>query len=112
VYDLRELSVRQTPIDVHTALLEFAKTLREKRYQRVELSYRGATRFSIDGQTFQKLGIEYAKQNFDYVLYKFPRLFTDREGTKAKTSDRDLLLQFHKTWYGQDQLTKTVANGL
>ena len=114
VYDLRELSVRQTPIDVHTAFLEFAKKLREKKYQRVELSYRGTTKFSIDGSSFQKLGREYAKQNFDYVLYSFPRLFDARNGAKEPvgTSDRDLLLQFHKQWYGQDVLTRTVVNGL
>ena len=114
VYDLRELSVRQTPIDVHTAFLEFAKKLREKKYERIELSYRGTTKFSIDGPSFQKLGREYAKQNFDYVLYSFPRLFHAENGAKkpAGTTDRDMLLQFHRQWYGQDILTKTVANGL
>jgi len=27
-------------------------------------------------------------------------------------SDRDELLQFHKQWYGEDSMTRTVANGL
>ena len=115
VYDLRELSFRQTPIDVHTALLEFAKKVRERRYQRVELSYRGVTKFSIDGKAFRRLGEEYAKRNFDYVLYTFPRLFHSvRQSTSGSPndSDRDALLQFHRQWYGEDQMTKTVANGL
>lgn len=114
VYDLRELSVRQTPIDVHTAFLEFAKRMREKKYERVELSYRGTTKFSIDGKGFQELGREYAKKNFDYVLYKFPRLFHAENGARKPTgeSGRDLLLQFHQQWYGQDVMTRTVANGL
>lgn len=110
VYDLQDLHFRQTPIDVHTAFLEFAKKLKEKRYSRVELSYRGATKFSIDGQSFAKVGQEYAKRNFEYVLYDFPRLI--RPDTKAETSDRDALLEFHRRWYGEDRLTKTVANGL
>lgn len=110
VYDLQELSFRQTPIDVHTALLEFAKKVRDKRYSRVELSYRGTTRFSIDGEAFARLGAEYEKRNFEYVLYEFPRVF--RRKGPAPASDRDALLQFHKQWYGEDQLTKTVANGL
>ncbi len=116
VYDLRTIGVRQTPIDVHTAFLEFAKKLRDKRYKRVELSYRGTTKFSIDGASFHKIGDEYAKQNFNYALYTVPRLF-HREGpspaavTQA-TSDRDALLQFHRQWYGDDQLTRTVANGM
>ena len=115
VYDLQSLSFRQTPIDVHTAFLEFAKKLKEKRYSRVDLSYKGRTKFSIDGASFMKLGEEYAKRNFDYVLYRFPRLFRPAEGTQplgGTTADRDALLQFHRSWYGNDQLTQTVENGL
>ena len=115
VYDLRELSFRQTPIDVHTAFLEFAKKVRERRYRKVELSYRGTAKFEIDGKSFSRLGQEYAKRNFDYVLYTFPRLFHSVRGTSAippNDSDRDALLQFHREWYGDDQMTRTVANGL
>ena len=114
VYDLRALSVRQTPIDVHTAFLEFAKKLRGRRFSRIELSYRGTTKFELDGRAFSRLGEEYAKRNFDYVLYTFPRLFHSRDGRPIGpgSSDRDALLQFHREWYGQDALTRTVANGL
>jgi len=115
VYDLRELSFRQTPIDVHTALLEFAKKIRERRYSRVELSYRGVTKFEIDGKSFRRLGEEYAKRNFDFVLYSFPRLVHSIARSNAvapSDSDRDALLQFHREWYGEDQMTRSVANGL
>lgn len=114
VYDLRDLSVRQTPLDVHTAFLEFAKKLRARRYSRIELSYRGTTKFELDGSAFRRLGEEYARKNFDYVLYTFPKLFRARNGPSIapNSSDRDALLQFHREWYGEDQLTKTVANGL
>jgi predicted nucleic acid-binding Zn ribbon protein len=113
VYDLEELSFRQTPIDVHTAFLEFAKKLKSKRYSRVDLSYRGTTKFSIDGASFTRLGEEYAKRNFDYVLYSFPRLFRPADGvapTATSPTERDALLEFHRHWYGQDQLTRTVKN--
>jgi hypothetical protein len=114
VYDLKDVGIRQTPIDVHTAFLEFAKKLKTKRYSRVELSYKGTTKFSIDGASFAKIGAEYAKQNYDYVLYRIPRLFHAEDGAKAPSSasGRDSLLQFHRAWYGDDSLTKTVANGL
>ncbi len=112
VYDLEGLTVSQTPLDVQTALLEFAKKVKEKRYSRVDLAYRGETKFSIDGASFMKLGQEYANRNFDYVLYKFPRLFRAETAKPVKGTDRDALLEFHRQWYGQDQLTKTVANGL
>lgn len=114
VYDLKEIGVRQTPIDVHTAFLEFAKEVREKRYSRIELSYRGVSKFSIDGASFQRLGDEYAKKNYDYALYRFPRLF-HRSGANASqpgATDRDALMQFHKQWYGDDPMTTSVQNGL
>lgn len=113
VYDLEGLSVRQTPIDVQTALLEFAKKVKEKRYRRVDLAYRGETKFSIDGASFMKLGQEYANRNFDYVLYKFPRLFRAEAAEPVRgASERDALLEFHRQWYGDDPLIKTVKNGL
>jgi hypothetical protein len=112
VYDLRSLTLRQAPIDVQTALLEFAKKVKTKRYSRVELSYRGVSKFSIDGASFQRLGEEYAKHNFDYVLYKFPRLFHSHDGTKVDTSERDALVAFHKRWYGEDTMTRSLQNGM
>jgi hypothetical protein len=112
VYDLQGLSVRQTPLDVQTALLQFAKKVKEKRYSRVDLAYRGERKFSIDGASFMKLGQEYANRNFDYVLYQFPRLFRGQTSTNTGASDRDALLEFHRKWYGEDPLTKTVKNGL
>jgi hypothetical protein len=113
VYDLKKISVHQTPIDVHTAFLEFAKKLRDKKYSRIELSYRGTTKFQIDGASFHKLGVEYAKRNFDYVLYTFPRLFRSVSTPEPQTkSDHDALVDFHRRWYGEDQLTRSVANGL
>lgn len=115
VYDLRNLSFRQTPIDVHTAFLEFARKMKEKRYSRVELSYRGETKFTLDGASFAQLGEEYSKRNFEYVLYDFPRMVNAADGTKPipkETNERDALLEFHRQWYGRDLMTRTVANGL
>ena len=115
VYDLQGLSFRQTPVDVHTAFLEFARKMKEKRYSRVDISYRGTTKFSVDGASFMQIGEQYAKKNFDYVLYEVPRLLRAAEGTQPiakEADDRDALLQFHRRWYGEDVLTKTVNNGL
>ncbi len=114
VYDLRGVSVRQTPMDVHMALLEFAKKVRDKRYSRVDLSYKGTTKFSIDGDSFRKLGREYARKNYDFVLYSFPKLFHPEDGARslAAASDRDALLQFHRQWYGNDSMTRPIGNGM
>jgi hypothetical protein len=113
VYDLQGIGVRQAPIDVHTAFLEFAKKLKEKRYRKIELSYKGTTKFSIDGASFHQLGEEYEKRNFDFVLYSFAHLFHPENGTRPVDkgkSDRDALLEFHRAWYGEDGMTKPVAS--
>jgi hypothetical protein len=113
VYDLRSVSVKQTPIDVHTAFLEFAKKLKEKRYSRVELSYRGVEKFSIDGASFRRLGNEYAKRNFAFVLTQFASLFHSSTGKPMPASrDGQLLRQFHRQWYGDDWLTQNVKNAM
>jgi ribosomal protein L40E len=113
VYDLESVGVRQTPIDVHTAFLEFAKKLKEKRYSRVELSFRGTTKFSMDGTSFARLGEEYAKKNYTFALYRLPHLLHAEDGARAPSptaSDRDALLQLHRAWYGDDALTHPVAD--
>ncbi|HYU26311.1 MAG TPA: hypothetical protein VEO74_13975, partial [Thermoanaerobaculia bacterium] len=76
-------------------------------------SYRGVSKYSIDGASFQRLGVEYAKRNFDFVLHQFPRLFRS-EGPQEKQDSgaRDALIEFHRHWYGSDPMTKSVANGL
>lgn len=118
VYDLKSLDVQQTPLDVHTAFLEFAKKLREKKYSRVELSYRGATKFSMSGAAFTRLGDEYARHNYKFVLYEFAKLFRNEDAAKkqdddaAGASDRDALLQFHRQWWGEDAMTGSVKNAM
>ena len=113
VYDLEALSFKQTPIDVHTAFLEFAKKVKDKRYKRVELSHHGVTKFSIDGASFSRIGQEYAKRNFDYVLYEVPRLFESKDAPQQpQASDRDALMQFHRQWWGEDGLTQSVRNSM
>ena len=105
--------MRQNPIDVHPHFWSSPNGPGEEIRPR-RASYRGTTKFSIDGGNFQQLGREYAKKNFDYVLYTFPRLFRAEDGAQKPTgpTNRDLLLQFHRQWYGQDVMTRTVANGL
>jgi hypothetical protein len=112
VYDLKSVSVKQTPIDVHTAFLEFAKRLKEKKFSRVELSYKGVKKFEVDGASFTRIGNEYAKRNFAFVLGTFPKLFHSTSGKKAPSGEHDALKQFHRQWYGDDWLTQSVKSAM
>jgi hypothetical protein len=111
-YDLQSLTVRQTPIDVHAALLKFAERVRSKRFSQIDISYHGTPKFSVDGASFQRVGDEYAKHNLAYALYTFPRTARPVGASKpapAALSDRDALLQFHQQWYGDDPMTRSIA---
>ena len=106
VYDLQSVGGKQTPMDVHTALLEFAKRIRDKRYSRVDLDFRGVNKFSIDGKAFSVIGEQYAKKNFDFVLYKLPRLVHPH--VDSPNDDRNALIEFHRHWYGDDAMVQNL----
>lgn len=101
VYDLKTVGSKQTPLDVHTAFLEYAKKMQGTKFRRVELSYRGAKKFDIEGPVFHRIGQEYQKKNFGYVLFDFPRLLRpSAAGRKASDDSRQALIEVHKAWYG------------
>lgn len=106
VYDLKGLGNENTPLQVHTAFLEYAKAMKDHQFDRVVLRWRGRERFTLDGATFQKAGLEYAKRNFGFVLFDLPRLFQPL-GTQEPpdTADADALMEFHRHWYGDELLT-------
>lgn len=106
VYDLKNVSEQHTPLQVHTALLEYAKRLRHREFDRVELRFRGKQKFSIDGLTFRRAGQEYEKRNFAYVLFELPRRVEPNivaPPTPARPeSEARALMEFHNRWYVHD----------
>ena len=110
VYDLKGLGDSSTPLQVHTAFLEYAKAMKDHQFDRVVLRWRGRERFALDGQTFQKAGLEYAKRNFGFVLFDLPRLFEPLDPQdRPDTADADALMNFHREWYGEDLVPSVVS---
>lgn len=103
VYDLEGVDGSQSRLDVHTAFLEYAKKMKSQRFREVQLSYRGQRRFSIDGESFRRLGQEYANENLSYALFEFPRN-VDTETADAALDGRDALMSFHDRWYAIELL--------
>lgn len=109
VYDLKGIGDSSTPLQVHTAFLEYAKAMKDHQFDRVVLRWRGRERFALDGPTFQKAGLEYAKRNFGFVLFDLPRLFQPIGSSEPpNTADADALMDFHRQWYGEDLLPSVV----
>jgi hypothetical protein len=112
VYDLREVSGGATPVHVHTVLLEYARALRERSFDRVELQYRGQSKLWVEGSVFRKLGDEYDKQNFDFVLLDFARLVKSKSGPGplTETADaREALIALHQIWYGDEVISNAQS---
>lgn len=113
VFDLKNISANNSRADVFRVFLQFAATVKNKRFDSVQLAWRGKVRFIIDGAYFQKLGREFDLQNPVYTIRTFPenvrtptgvRAFPEWEGgmlgvLKAQMDD---FTRFHDQWYWDD----------
>jgi hypothetical protein len=104
VYDLKRLGSESTPLQVHTAFLEYARTMKEREFERVKLRFRGEERFVLEGIEFRRAGREYANRNFAWVLFDLPKLFRPAgpPATRPDTAEADALLEFHRRWYADE----------
>ncbi len=104
VYDLKRLGSESTPLQVHTAFLEYARKMKDRDFEVVHLRFRGDERFVLEGAEFSRAGQEYADRNFAWVLFDLPKLFepAGRRAIPPGTSDADALLEFHRRWYADD----------
>ena len=113
VFDLRDVSGDNSPMDVSRTLLQFAEKLKDNNYQSVVLSYKGTPRFALQGAYFQKLGAEYEFQNPVYTLRTLPENVYTLDGAPAFGAwtggwlgvvgkQMEDLNEFHKRWYLAD----------
>lgn len=110
VFDLKEVSVSNSPADISRVLFQYAEALKDKKYDRVILSYRGTAKFHLEGRFFQTLGNEYGTQNPVYTMRTFPENVYTLDGSAAFGTWTGGLLgvvgkqmedfnEFHKRWY-------------
>ena len=72
VYNIRSISSDKAPVDVFRVFLQSSSKLKEKSFQKVELAYKGKSKFFIKGEYFKVLGSEYDTQNPIYTTRTFP----------------------------------------
>jgi len=112
-YNLKSISGTNSMADVFRVFLQFAEKVKSKKFDIVELSFRGKVKFKIDGNYFQKLGEEYSWQNPIYTMRTFPEKLMNPDGSKAYPEWTGGLLgvigkqmedfnDFHKRWYLED----------
>lgn len=116
VYDLRGVAGTNSRLDVTRVLLQFAAQVKDRKFEKVELAFRGETKFLLDGDYFQKLGREYNFQNPVYTTNHMPENLRLPDGTRAFDTWTGGLLgvslkqmqdfnDFHERWYWRS-LTK------
>jgi hypothetical protein len=110
VLDMKSIDSTKSTADVFRVLLQYAAKVKDKTFDHVELAVKGKTKFSLKGDFFHKLGIEYGSQNPVYTMRTFPQNVFKPDGTNAFPTWTGGLLgvtnkqmedfkQFHMQWY-------------
>lgn len=113
VYDLKSISESNSTLDVFRVLLQFSERIKSKKFETVELSFKGKTKFKINGNYFQTLGEEYSWQNSAYTMRTFPENLMNLDGSRAYSmwtggwlgvvgKQMEDFNDFHKNWYLAD----------
>lgn len=110
VFDIRDVSPEKSPMDVSRVLLQLSEKLKNNKYQNVVLSFKGSSRFMLEGDFFRNTGLEYGVQNPVYTLKSLPQNIYNLDGTEAfptwtggglgvLNKQMKDLTEFHKQWY-------------
>lgn len=114
VYDLREASDDGTGVDVLRAFLQFAYKEKDRHFVRVDLAWRGSTRFFVKGGDFADLGRQYAYRSPVETMMAMPGILYRPDGSRAFPTrsapfveqNQQLLLDFTSfisTWVRPDR---------
>lgn len=83
VYDLQAAPGDAAGVDVLRAFLQFAYRQKDRHFDRVDLAWRGTSRFSIKGSDFAELGRQYAFRSPVDTVPVMPGLLYRPDGSKA-----------------------------
>ena len=113
IYDLKSISKTNSMADVFRVFLQFSEKVQSKKFDVVELSFMGKTKFKIKGDYFQTLGKEYSWQNPIYTIRTFPKNLINLDSSMAypewtggwlgvAEKQMEDFNDFHKKWYLED----------
>jgi hypothetical protein len=72
VFNIKEISGSNSAADVFRTFLISSAELKDKKFDKVELAYKGNIKFYITGEYFNTIGSEYGDQNVVYTIRTFP----------------------------------------
>ena len=105
VFDLRKVSPDNSAMDV--------TRVKNRQYNSVTLAYSGKPKFSLGGEYFHWLGVEFGKENPVYMIRTMPEHVLKMNGAPAFSTWTGGILgvlarqmedfsEFHKQWYMRD----------
>ena len=71
VINVHQISGEKTPGDVFRVMLQLAEKLSDKDFEYIELSSKGVLKFTLKGEYFKLLGVQYNNQNPVYTIRTF-----------------------------------------
>lgn len=83
VFDIKSLSGGNSASDVFRVFLNAAASLKNKEFNKVELSSKGKIKFFVKGTYFKQVGEEYGEQNVVYTIRTFPENLFFSNGASA-----------------------------
>jgi len=115
IFNLKEVGPKNSVADVFRVLLQYARKVSDREFDKVLLCSKGEVKFTLRGDFFQKTGKEYGDQNPVYTMRTFPENLYRPDGDKAFGSWQGGLLgvtgkqledftEFHKKWYIEDMV--------
>jgi hypothetical protein len=115
IFDLQSISNQTSRADVFRVFLQFAEKNQNMTYPRVELAFRGETKFYIDGLYYKQLGEEYSWQNPVYTIRTFPSNLYYPDGSRAYSEwtggllgvlneEMKDFLDFNDRWYWDEMI--------
>lgn len=118
VFDLTNISASNSRADVFRVFLHFTTTLKDKRFNSVQLAWRGKVKFIASGEYFQTLGQEFGSQNPMYTIRTFSENLRTPNGDRAfpvweggilgvLKAQMDDFSRFHDQWY-LDDLSRSI----
>lgn len=110
IYDLKNIPSTKSKADIFRVFLQFADKTQNQNFDHVYLSFRGKTKFFLEGTDFKIIGKEYEWQNPVYTMRTFSEKLYTPSGLSAFSSWEGGVLgvaikqmeefnQFHDEWY-------------
>lgn len=118
VVDLHRVDGEAAALDVLRVLFQSAESLKEAKFERVLLAYKGDAKLMMDGAHFRKIGQEFQTQNPVYTMRTLPENIHKLDGTAAYGTwtggwlgvmgkQMEDLGKFSQDWYLRE-MTKTA----